>query len=663
MRNHNTIKILDRYNGKDVDHLSDYPILDDLLDPGKVILDKVIPGCGATEYYLRLTNKPVILTAPLTLLLESKMDMNPTDDELLSGNFDHNMKRPNQVHYFDRSDDSKRLDKSRQELYDYLQNPKQLPGFVPKIMVTYDSFATVCDMLEYMNVLDQFTIVVDEFPSIFQYIGLPGKGTTFLNFQGRLNSLNNHIVYLTATPIEDKYLDPIPGFQNIPYYTLEWNPDKIQKVRINPQAIRSVTDKMLEIVNRFRTVGYFRRTFNASEQEIVSREGVFFLNNVTEIVKIINTCKLKSKEVLILCARSIKNTEKLKKIDPSLGKFSIGKPANQWNYATENRPFTFVTSVAFLGVDMHSDCSSTYVFANGNVASLSLDISVDLPQIAGRCRTNQPFKDDIDLFYVTSAQKVIAKAKADVQKRVNNTKAMIPSYATIDNMVALKPILDAQKNLCYKDYYLDVKDLGGGKGCVVFNETAYQAHLRGIDIKEEQLRSGYSINRFVNKTVQQTLSSPMYNITYSFFLQYRSLTDFVSRMKLYVETIDRNPGIKPYIEQYLTGVDFEYKRFYNILGPDEIKRCGYRRLDIIRRINEISLTNNSTSAIVARCYELMPIGSKISKKEVKDKLAQVYMEFGLSRVAKSTDLQVWDIPVKEIKIQLKDKRVDGYEFL
>lgn len=314
MRNHNTIKILDRYNGKDVDHLSDYPILDDLLDPGKVILDKVIPGCGATEYYLRLTNKPVILTAPLTLLLESKMDMNPTDDELLSGNFDHNMKRPNQVHYFDRSDDSKRLDKSRQELYDYLQNPKQLPGFVPKIMVTYDSFATVCDMLEYMNVLDQFTIVVDEFPSIFQYIGLPGKGTTFLNFQGRLNSLNNHIVYLTATPIEDKYLDPIPGFQNIPYYTLEWNPDKIQKVRINPQAIRSVTDKMLEIVNRFRTVGYFRRTFNASEQEIVSREGVFFLNNVTEIVKIINTCKLKSKEVLILCARSIKNTEKLKRL-------------------------------------------------------------------------------------------------------------------------------------------------------------------------------------------------------------------------------------------------------------------------------------------------------------------------------------------------------------
>ena len=111
MRRHECIEIVDEYCGKEVRHLSDYPILDDLLDQGKVILDKVIPGCGATEYYLRLPDKPVILTAPLTLLLESKMDMNPTDEELLSGNYDHSMKRPNKVHYFDRSDDTKNLDK------------------------------------------------------------------------------------------------------------------------------------------------------------------------------------------------------------------------------------------------------------------------------------------------------------------------------------------------------------------------------------------------------------------------------------------------------------------------------------------------------------------------------------------------------------------------
>ena len=64
MIDHRYLKIDDPYYGKDIIHLSDYPILDSLLGQGKVILDKVIPGCGATEYYLRLPDKPVILTAP-----------------------------------------------------------------------------------------------------------------------------------------------------------------------------------------------------------------------------------------------------------------------------------------------------------------------------------------------------------------------------------------------------------------------------------------------------------------------------------------------------------------------------------------------------------------------------------------------------------------------
>lgn len=663
MTEHKIIDIVDEYCGKEVKHLSDFPILDSLLDKGKVILDKVIPGCGATEYYLRLPDKPVILTAPLTLLLESKMDMNPTDEELLTGNFDHYMKRTNQVHYFDRSDDSKTVDKSKAELYDYLTNKNQIPGFVPKIMTTYDSFGTVCDMLEYMKCLDQFTIVVDEFPSIFQYVGLSGKGHTFLTFLERLNSLNNHIVYLTATPVDDKYLQQLDGFNNIPYYTLSWNPEKIQKVRIYPQPIRSVKDKMLEIVGKFREEGCFRRTFDASGNELKSTEGVFFLNSVNDIVRIINVCALTSKEVLILCARTKGNQDKLKKINPTLGRFKIGRPANQWNYMTENKPFTFITSVAFLGVDMHSDCSSTYVFANGNVPSLSLDISIDLPQIAGRCRTDQPFKDDIDMFYVKSSEKVIARAKEDLQKRIENTEKMLPDYANMNNMTSLQPILDAQKSLCYKDYYLDVKDLGGGKGCVVINETAYQSHLRAIDIKEEQLKSGYTVSRFVNKTAQQTLSAQGYSDVYEFFTKYRSLNDFVSRMKLYVETLESCPAIKSYIEQNLTSVDIEYKQFYNNLGPDEIKRCGYRRLDIVKRISELNRTCNCSPAIVARLYELMPKGGRISKKDVKAILAQVYSEFGLNRVAKSTDLQEWGIPVKEVKLTQNNKRVDGYEFL
>ncbi len=662
MRNRIPI-VVDQYCKRDIQHLSEFTMLDDLLDSGKVILDKRIPGCGATEYYLRLPNKPVILTAPLNLLFESKMDSNPTDEELLSGNFDHNIKRPNKVHYFDRSDKVISVDETRKQLYDYLQNPLGLSNFMPKIMVSYDSFGIVCDMLEYMGVLKDFVIVVDEFPSIFQYVWLSGKGYTFLNFLARLDRLNNHIVYLTATPVEDKYLDPIPGLNNIPYYELVWNPDKIQKVRIFPQSIRSIKDKMLEIVQTYRAGGYFRRTLDMSGGIVKSEEGVFYVNHVNEIVKIINTCRLTSNEVLILCSNTPENEKKLRKIDPALGTFRIGRPASLEHYEKRNKPFTFATSVAFLGVDMFSESSSTFVFANGNVPSLSLDISIDLPQIAGRCRNDQVFKDDIDLFYVVSDDKIINKAKEKVAKKMALTNEMLPYYPNPTNLTALKPIIDAQKANCYKDYYLDVVDLGNGQGRVVINPAAYQADIRAIDIKEAQYKSGYELNRFVNHTAQQTLSSHMYNVVYAFFSQYRILNDFVSRMKLYVETMTAYPQIKPYVEQRLTNVDVEIKRYYNILGAEEIRRCAYRKKDMLKRISELDNTNKCSSNLMVRIYELMPKGYKLSKKEVKQKLSQVYSEFGLNRCAKSTDLQEWGISIKEIKISQNNKRVDGYEIL
>lgn len=656
------LEIPDTYDNREVVHLSDFPIFDDLLDQGKVIVDKQIPGCGATEYYLRC-NKPVILTAPLNMLFESKMDANPTDEELLLGNFDRSIKRANKVHCFDRSNLGLPIEKTRELLYEYLQNDMRLPNFTPKIMVSYDSFGAVCDMLEYMGTLSDYTIVVDEFPSIFQYVELPGKGYKFLNFMARLERLNNHIVFLTATPVKDKYIDPIPVFDGVPYYTLKWNPEKIQKVRIMYNPISSIKNKMLEIVSNFRISGNFRSTLDANGQLVESKEGVFYLNNVREIVNIINACRLKSDEVMIICSRNSDNERKLKKIDPALGTFSISKPSGVGDYKNNNKPFTFITSVAFLGVDMYSDSSSAYVFANGNVASLSLDISIDLPQIAGRCRNEQIFKDDIELFYVASDMEVIEKAKREVEAKVEMTNKMLPFYSNMNDLTALRPIVDAQKSGCYKNYYLDVKDLGNGLGEVVINQAAYQADLRAIDIKEEQYRSGYDLCRFVNKTAQNTLTSQMYNVVYAFFVQYRSLNDFVSRMKLYVDTMQLYPSVKSYIEQHLTSVDIEYKQFYNLLGPDEIRRCGYRRKDILMRIDSLKHVNNQYAAIVSRCYTLMPKGSKHSKKDVKQYLSQVYTEFCINRVAKSTDLQEWGISTKDIKISQGDKRVDGYEIL
>lgn len=49
---------------------------------------------------------------------------------------------------------------------------------------------------------------------------------------------------------------------------------------------------------------------------------------------------------------------------------------------------------------MHSDCACVYIFSDSNRDNLSLDISIDLVQIIGRCRTfSNPYRDEIRYYY------------------------------------------------------------------------------------------------------------------------------------------------------------------------------------------------------------------------------------------------------------------------
>jgi hypothetical protein len=62
---------------------------------------------------------------------------------------------------------------------------------------------------------------------------------------------------------------------------------------------------------------------------------------------------------------------------------------------------------AFEGVDFYSLSASTYVIANYNVSSLSLDIASDIPQIIGRQRRkDNPFRNTVHLFYKDNKQQL-----------------------------------------------------------------------------------------------------------------------------------------------------------------------------------------------------------------------------------------------------------------
>ncbi len=100
----------------------------------------------------------------------------------------------------------------------------------PKILVTYDSLGEVLNCLEYHGKLSKFTIVVDEFTSLFTDALM--KGDAEFKLVNRVSALPNRVIYISATPIDEQYLDQIPEFANLPYVTFNWDASCIEKVTI-----------------------------------------------------------------------------------------------------------------------------------------------------------------------------------------------------------------------------------------------------------------------------------------------------------------------------------------------------------------------------------------------------------------------------------------------
>ena len=146
------------------------------------IMNKQIPGCGFTEFCIT-NNEDVILCSPRKILLQNKFEQHKEDVYLVINTYDQDpgtdkdlTKEPRYVGGNEFSilyaepevvDDSaeretffKRL---TYEISDYNIDRRRTDGKPVKILVTYDSFKLVKDIVQYQFNIKDFRIVVDEF--------------------------------------------------------------------------------------------------------------------------------------------------------------------------------------------------------------------------------------------------------------------------------------------------------------------------------------------------------------------------------------------------------------------------------------------------------------------------------------------------------------------
>ena len=297
----------------------------------------------------------------------------------------------------------------------------------------------------------------------------------------------------------------------------------------------------------------------------------------------------------------------------------MGDPHTTW---------TFVTRTAFEGVDFYSPSASTYVIANYNVSSLSLDIASDIPQIIGRQRRkDNPFRNTVHLFYKDNKQQLYDnefEASQNLKMQESQRQIAIWQSAPADcKEIALNNI----------DTYIKHKP-----NDLYITTTSGEPMINNLLVVSER----YCYDVIKNHHQWFIMSSNAYGRAYSMPVQEledrlsiaQSLADALRVAYGYFVCADKTQAIEYFIMLRNEGYN-EIGYYYSNLSPDRIKACSFNSTKLDEAINN----NNAEFDIRMRLPQYFELNGVYTREEVKGKLQMIYNELGIKLTAKATDLE------------------------
>ena len=643
------------------------------------IIDKKIPGCGFTEYCLR-NNMNLILVSPRKILLENKEEQHKKEGrEILYVKsalsvemaMDKDIsKRPksgkSKIKLTD--EELKRRAKLAKEDYDRISGEIQnywdtCFNRIPcKILVTYDSYRKVKDILINKGIFQEFYTVVDEFQSIF--VDAKFKSTTEMEFVTALQGVSR-LCYVSATPMIDSYLAKLDEFKHLPYFELDWEtlqPERVSKPDLEVKILRSLSNSAKAIIKKYKDGNFDTATIidpQTMQQKIVeSREAIFYVNSVNNICSIIRNCELLPDDVNILCANTPDNTRRIR---TKLGKgFTIGRVPL---YDEPRKMFTFCTRTVYLGADFYSDNAKTYILSDANIDSMAVDITLDLPQILGRQRLSiNPWKDKADVYVkviMKNNQQAINEFKEMIDKKIEKTTSLLDSWKDVSTEKRRQDLAEIYQQIAeilnYRDNYVAVNSYNSASLLPVMNDLALISEQRAYDVQQLDYKDRFSVFNSIENQFNIELEREVNN----FLLQFNSLEDgFFYKMKYVCENL---PGKSIEIQtKIINELPKSYREFYTVIGPDRCRSLGYKYQLLKDSIDQINFDINTLNNTI---YNNFQVGEKYSNVTIKTKLQDLYNQLGYKKTAKATDLEQW-FELKAIKVKdSSGKRVNGFEIV
>ena len=643
------------------------------------ILNKQIPGCGFTEYCIT-NNENVILCSPRKILLQNKYDQHKDEVFLVVNEFEQEPRTDKDLVKLEKYKSSPyktkdKIEKKKQELENAKKNffqelTKKLTGYINKclyeerpikILVTYDSYRLVKEILRFNYNSVDFRVIIDEFQSIFTDSKF--KSDTELQFVSNLQGVQK-VCYVSATPMIDKYLDMLDEFKNLPYYDLDWSSQDSSRVKrpmLYVKTLKAVYTEVKPIIEKY-VKGDFEYRFvkdqNGKVKRIESKEAVFYVNSVNNITSIIKRAKLTPDQVNILVANTKDNVNKIHK---RLGKeFDIGRvPLRD----EPRKMFTFCTRTVYLGADFYSDNAQSYIVSDANIDTLAVDISLDLPQILGRQRLKEnPWKDEATLFFrsVTSGNKKPEEEFKDkMDEKMKRSEGLLEAFSEVSekNQAYLADkYQDVAKLMNYKKDFVAVNPTKNPDGSIrlvpVFNNLVRVAELRAYEIQQVDYADRFTVFNELDKLNDTDVNNEEFT---KFFEEFNKQKGRRHKLKFLCESSGL-PGFGTILDNV---PNKRFKEYINTLGVDGCRSLCYRIELIDKKLSVLSFDQDKLREAI---YAKFEVGKSYTRSGIKSTLTNLYESIGYKATAKAIDLSNY-FETKDTLVSEGGKRVAGFKLL
>lgn len=609
---------------------------------GHYILNKKVCGCGATELFLGC-DKKCILASPRKNLLYNKYSQH------LSDNFHLFRYNGDKDKYFSNgSISSSETVTYKENLRDYIKKGGT------KILTTYDSIKHTHEILiELGENLEEWEVIVDEFQVMFYDCHF--KATTEYEFYKQLQSFPN-VVFLSATPFLEEYLDQLDFFKSMTMYELEWPRTMVEKPKVNMTKTSKNITKLCEgIIDKYRN-GKGETTL-VDGKEYRSKEAILYINSVKDIVKVIKTLNIKPEEVNIICSSTPENISKLKELTKEKGKeYKIGDIPGKGD---THKMFTFCTSTVYVGADFYSDNAYTYIFANPKVESLTIDVSVDIQQIIGRQRLDSnPFKNMATLYFNTKASDMTEEAfNESIRLKNEKTNRQIENFNSAPHKEEFIEGLNKKPN--HKENYCCISKDKNGNQVIEKNILIELADRRAWEISNKIFNNDFSMFTAlsVNMNVTKDTDSDDSEVK-AIFREWNEMKSFKDRAFFYCEACKDIPEVL----DKCSFIPTKYKEYYEALGEEGMKELGWREDYIKNAIAPIPFEQRPNDKIMERLRAKLEIGKFYTKTEIKELLCNIFKELELKGKPSASDISFY-IDCEEKSKRMDGKKVVGYQVI